>query len=131
MADDAQAFVCEPVASAGDVFVLQSEVTSKVPRTRKRRTPGSFDLAKVSAAVWRIEPHVCRFCFGRVVSTALKPDGRHFRCTNCGAAGTSANSRAICACGMRLGERDAGIRCVVNVMPTPDNPSEIVAKEVK
>lgn len=78
---------------------------------------------------WKIEDHVCLTCFGRVVSRPGEDNRREFRCTNCGASGAG-SVRTICACGMRVGTRDAGVRCVRNDNPRPDLPSEIIAKEI-
>lgn len=88
-------------------------------------------MSAAPAHVWKLEPHVCAGCFGRVASR--KPaDGssKVFRCTNCGAEGHGL-ARSVCACGSRIGKTDAGIRCVPNDAKGPDFPSEIIAKEVR
>lgn len=64
------------------------------------------------------------------------PLRRLFRCTNCGASAVGyrrtggLHHPAICACAARVGGRDAGVRCVVNLSPTPSCPSEVIAREV-
>jgi hypothetical protein len=78
---------------------------------------------------YRIEDHLCAGCLGRVVSRKGKGEARIFRCSNCGASGVG-SVRSICACGSRIANKDAGIRCVVNDRRTPDLMSEIVAKEI-
>lgn len=88
---------------------------------------------------WTVVDHVCKRCFGRLVGRAAE-SGRFYRCTNCGA--TSPDDEpptmrtggrghpTICACSIRFGGRDAGIRCVVNTARGPDNPAEIVARQL-
>lgn len=79
---------------------------------------------------WKIEPHCCRICFGRVASREKFDGKRLFRCTNCGVEREGVNASSICACGIKLKTKiDAGIRCVVNGQPTPESPSEIVAQQ--
>lgn len=76
---------------------------------------------------WKLEPHVCGACFGRVLS--CRSDGRQsFRCSNCGAEWTAEAKRG-CACGIKLAGRDAGIRCVPNDRQRPELLSEFIAKE--
>jgi hypothetical protein len=64
----------------------------------------------------------------------LNADGsRMFRCSNCGVEAEAQEGLShppICACGSRLGKRDAGIRCVRNERPRPEFRSEIIAREV-
>ena len=79
---------------------------------------------------WTITDHACRRCFGRVLRTASAPTS--YRCSICGleeAAVKGLTHPPICACGVKVGGRDAGIRCVVNT-PTPELPHEIVVKEI-
>ena len=109
-------------------MVQPSEAEPKLAR-RRRRPAWSFDLHKRSGPVFALEPHICRFCLARVVSTQGKEEERVFRCTNCGAQATGSQVRAVCVCGTRIGNKDAGMRCVVNTMPTPECMSEIIAKE--
>lgn len=80
-----------------------------------------------------LEPHVCRHCFGRLLSTDAGTGFRRFVCSNCGAEAVGAAPDVLCACGMRLKQRgpgggdDAGVRCGPNPNPTPEMPSQIVA----
>jgi hypothetical protein len=89
----------------------------------------------VSAAdyQWKLEPHVCAACFGRVagrlVNAKGEPTRREFRCTVC-AATWSGSVTAGCACGMKVGNRDAGIRCVRNPNPRPELLAEFIAEEM-
>lgn len=90
---------------------------------------------------WRLEPHICRACFSRLVSRGADGADRRYHCTNCGLEAVAASAEALCCCGTKIrrptkGSKsgttlvDAGIRCVVNPVPTPDFPSVIVAAEV-
>jgi len=83
-------------------------------------------------ATYVLTDHVCLNCFGRVLRTVTGPT--HYRCSNCGTEAAGRQGLAhppICACGARLGKRDAGIRCVRNERPRPELPSEIIAREVR
>lgn len=93
--------------------------------------------------LWRLEPHVCKNCFGRVMSRAGDVVGeRIFRCSNCGTERAGRDASVMCCCGVTLrkaarsglktgGETlDAGIRCVTNPLKTELMPGEIVAMEV-
>ena len=87
-----------------------------------------------STSDWRLEPHVCLVCMGRIVSRLPKrergsEERRVYRCTNCGATGRG-QARTLCMCGTRYGGRDAGIRCTPNPSRSTECPSEITAKEV-
>jgi hypothetical protein len=91
--------------------------------------------ARDPGPLFSLEPHVCRHCFGRLLSVdAAAGDGsRRYFCSNCGAASAGAAPDVLCACGIRLklrgpgGGDDAGVRCGPNPSPTPDMPSQIVA----
>lgn len=86
----------------------------------------------------KLEPHVCRSCFGRIVSKKTKDGLRHYFCTNCGLSADGHHPRVICACGIKLRKTktdgrssfvmvDAGIRCHENRHRTPEFPAEYVA----
>lgn len=90
---------------------------------------------------WSVVDHVCGKCFARLVGR-MRDGARFYRCTGCGAstpAGAPAlakhpgpNGRwtpSICACHLKAGGRDMGIRCVVNDRKGPESPSEIVARQ--
>lgn len=79
-----------------------------------------------SSAQMRLEPHVCRVCFGRVASRALG-DRRVYVCTNCGLEGVGGKPSAICACGIKVRKNDAGIRCHANKVRSPEFPALFVA----
>lgn len=86
----------------------------------------------------RLEPHVCRLCFGRLVSTPGEDGHRRYQCTNCGAAADGETPAVLCACGLtfrRHGRadqaQDAGLRCQLNPSPTPEFPSLYVAAEAR
>lgn len=96
---------------------------STTPRARASSTDGSeFE--------WRLEPHACRVCFGRLVSRRPVAGGpRIYRCTNCGMEIPGARASVLCCCGMKLATgRDAGLRCIRNPKRTPECPSEIVVQ---
>ena len=83
----------------------------------------------MSAAAWNLTDHACRACFGRVLRSVAAPTV--YRCSNCGLQEPGRKGLKhppICACGMKVGGRDAGIRCVV-VEPTLECPSEVVVRE--
>ncbi len=93
--------------------------------------------------LWRLEPHVCRTCFGRIMSRPGERVGeRVFRCSNCGTEASGSDAAVLCCCGVtmrkaaRNGSRhggtqvNAGIRCITNPEPSPLLPGEIVAMEV-
>lgn len=89
--------------------------------------------------VWRLEPHVCRVCFSRLVSASLvgRKDWRRYHCPNCGATADGTTPAVVCGCGVRVPKRDgsagstpkAGLHCVKNSAPTPEFPSLYVLAE--
>lgn len=91
---------------------------------------------------WALEQHICRACFGRLVSRAADAPGwRVYQCTNCGTQASAQAAASVCCCGTKLRKAtasgrsgaaliDAGIRCMPNDNPTPDFPSLIIAAEV-
>lgn len=80
---------------------------------------------------WRIEDHVCRVCFNRVLSRPADEGGRIYRCTGCGLEAAGHAPSVVCACGMRLKNgRDLGVRCVLNESPSPEAPVQVVARQV-
>jgi len=80
---------------------------------------------------WRIEDHVCRVCFSRILSRAMGDGSRQYRCANCSVAGEGRTPAVICSCGLKMrGGKDLGVRCVRNDKPTPEAPAEIIARQV-
>jgi len=93
---------------------------------------------------WRLEPHVCRSCFSRLVSRSSETRlglPRLYQCTSCGLEVAGRSPDVLCACGMKLrkatrGGRsgvvlgDAGIRCVANPEIRADFSQLYVALEV-
>lgn len=77
----------------------------------------------------RLEPHVCRHCFGRLVSRPASEPLREFECSNCGAAAVGPSSEVLCACGHPAppGVFSGLLRCAPNPNPTPEFPSLFVA----
>lgn len=92
---------------------------------------------------WRLEPHICRACFSRLVSQGTQgtQGTRRYHCTNCGLEAVAPGADALCCCGTKIrrptkGSKsghtlvDAQIRCIENPAPSPEMPSVIVAAEV-
>lgn len=104
------------------------------------RIPKSSDLDNIKNGL-TLEPHVCRRCFARIVSS-LAPDGQtEYTCSSCGYSALGDTPAVVCACGIRLrrptGVRtmghktvDAGVRCQPNPDPTPEFPAQYVAAHV-
>lgn len=102
--------------------------------------PMADPLKKKGVILWVIQDHICRKCFGRIVS-AQEGTQTLFKCSNCGYEVTADDVAAICCCGIkykrggRKGSKnvapvDAGIRCIRNPSPTTEFCCEIVASEV-
>ena len=92
-------------------------------------------------ANWRLEPHVCKACFGRLVSRQLLNDIREYRCTSCETSTQHTDATVGCCCGIKIRKRntvgraggpmiDAGIRCIPNPEKNAAFPSAYVASEV-
>lgn len=76
---------------------------------------------------WQITDHVCRTCFGRILSRVREDGVEVVRCSNCGAE-AEGSVTALCSCGMRLRTgKHAGVRCVRNKDKSASLPSEVVA----
>jgi hypothetical protein len=96
----------------------------------------SFGLRRWMTESFRIEPHVCVHCMGRVLSRAL-PDlddvaaiSRLFRCADCGVEKEGQTPSVICTCGFKVHRRtNLGLRCESNTGKTPEFPAEIIAVE--
>ena len=95
-------------------------------------------LAIESDSVFRLEPHVCRRCFGRIVSRDAGDGLRQYVCSNCGFEGSGPGPECVCSCGIRLRKstvaraknatpQDAGVRCMPNPAVSPDFPALYVA----
>lgn len=100
--------------------------------TKKIKTPDSYSEQEYH---WALEPHVCRRCFGRLVSRR-EGDETVFACSCCGLSGVG-KPGSVCCCGIRLRRStsngttaslvDAGVRCHPNEVQTPDFPALYVA----
>lgn len=97
------------------------------PKSRARASQVEQDSS------WRLEPHCCRVCFGRIASRK-SGNGRTYQCTNCGLEAAGHKPSVVCACGLKLRKRkgdgrsaetmaDAGIRCHPNKRISPEFPS--------
>lgn len=100
---------------------------------------GAPEQKKKAHDLWTLEPHICKTCFGRVVSSEGEGADRNYRCTHCGAVAYGTDASVLCCCGIMGKPRNRaksaapvnlGIRCVVNPHPSPDFPAEIVATEL-
>jgi hypothetical protein len=82
---------------------------------------------------YALTDHICAACLGRLLVRA-GADGRHvFHCSECGAeaeAPDHVDHPPNCACTLKLGARDAGIRCVRNPQRRAELPHQIVAAEI-
>lgn len=109
--------------SCVDAGQLRKSDLSPIPKKTRGRDPEpSFSL----------EPHVCRRCFGRLLSTdAGAPSGaRRYVCANCGASEVGASPEVLCCCGMTLKTKAPPGRvltCGPNPNPSAAFPSQIVA----
>jgi len=104
----------------------------------------------VSSYAWSLTNHCCRICFSRIMQAERPGGGYFYRCTGCGSAGEGNHPKVICSCGLKIktvtrreifrggragtekvhGQRDMGVRCIVNDAVCPENPFEIVARQV-
>jgi hypothetical protein len=66
---------------------------------------------------WRLEPHVCRQCLGRVVSRQAEDGKAIVRCSNCGAQAVG-EPAAMCCCWIRR-DTYSGFRRVRSERPVP------------
>jgi hypothetical protein len=80
------------------------------------------------AREWKLAPHVCRYCMGRLVCS-----GDTFKCSSCGVEAVGVKDGkpvAICGCGMRPSAKSKdGLKsfaCGPNPQRSPANPAEIV-----
>ena len=101
---------------------------------------GGFEQKKLnrfSNANLALEPHICRYCFGRIASHPGE-NGTIYACTNCGAEHKGHDPSGLCCCGIKIRETkpdgkpgeakvDAGIRCHANDNPTVEFPALYVA----
>lgn len=106
------------------------------------QAPGqnSEDIKKKGLIFWHVEDHICRKCFGRILSHPEGPLTRYL-CSNCGWTLLDSAVASVCCCGIKykkggrkgsrsVAPRDAGIRCIKNPNPTTEFCCEIVASEV-
>jgi hypothetical protein len=73
---------------------------------------------------WSFTQHACRACMGTILQS-----GSEFTCSMCRAM-CKGVPHLICGCGAEIigpvGRRPAGLRCVENPSPTPQNPSRVL-----
>lgn len=81
----------------------------------------------MNANLWKLSPHVCRLCLGRIMVRDNADGSETARCSCCGAMGEG-GPESICACGMKLKSgKSAGLKCAPNPSKSPDLPHEYVA----
>lgn len=114
-------------------------------------------MAADEPVTWRLTDHVCRVCFGRVLERRDADGRRIVRCANCGsevrndadgwrlacktdAFGQEHQQRLgstpgpvrvqdLCCCGLKTSTgKLAGLKCVRNEAPTPEQPSEVMVR---
>lgn len=112
---------------------------------------GKADTApEISSYSWSLTNHCCRICFSRIMKAVREGGGYFFRCAGCGSEGEGHHEKIICSCGLKIktttrrevyrggrlttdkvrGYRDMGVRCIVNDAVCPENPFEVVARQV-
>lgn len=118
--------------SANLSAAVPHQVASKITPARAR------EGIDIDAASWRLEPHVCAKCFGRIASMSLMTGESLYCCTNCGHEEVGQDPSVACACGIKLRKPvtgravgkpfyDAGIRCHENPKLSSEFPSLFVA----
>lgn len=82
---------------------------------------------------WTLTKHACGSCFARLLARTDDAGVRVYRCSNCANTGYGKvnGHPANCACGLKVGSQDMGMRCVVNPNPRPEMLSEIIVQEVR
>lgn len=112
--------------SASVFATTQDQINVK--KNHARETQGE------SGSGWKLEPHCCKSCFGRVASFKTSEGLRMYQCTNCGLSEAGHKPSVVCACGIKLRKAkgdgrtsfvlvDAGIRCHANNARTPEFPA--------
>jgi len=83
--------------------------------------------------MWALEPHVCKRCFGRIVSRKVGDVGdKLYQCSNCGDEAEGADPSVLCACGACLPRKGGSpiklaLKCQSNAAPSPEFPSLYIA----
>ncbi|MEX3764415.1 hypothetical protein [Paraburkholderia phenoliruptrix] len=76
--------------------------------------------------------HICRVCFGRVMTRVTFDRRRLYCCADCGVELEGKSEAAVCCCGIKLKNgRDAGIRCRSNDERSPESPFVIIAEQAE
>lgn len=83
---------------------------------------------------WRLEPHCCRACFGRIASRQAEgdEDARLYQCTNCGLEAVGHRPSVLCSCGAKIPKGkgryvSAGLVCHENTARSMEFPALYVA----
>lgn len=79
---------------------------------------------------WKLTDHLCRVCFGRVLVRTTTSGMKVYLCSNCETEAEGVSSKVLCACGLQIGKKDAGIRCHINTSIKPEDPGIVVASQV-
>ena len=52
---------------------------------------------------YSLEPHVCRYCYGRILSRPMENKGlKEYKCAECGHTEISDKEDIMCMCGLRV-----------------------------
>ena len=92
-----------------------------------------MSAAQQTQEQWILIDHLCRVCWGRVLTRTDDNGQRWYKCSNCEETIAGAAPKCLCACGMTIGRkaRDMGIRCVRNPRVSPEVPGAVVAVEMQ
>jgi hypothetical protein len=101
-----------------DLFGEESGLPLNVAMKKRRSAPG-----------WQLAPHCCKKCFGRVLTRSIGGVVVEARCAECGEH-VQGPVDELCACGAECGDIGWVLRCVRNPNVTPENPHEILIREV-
>lgn len=100
-----------------------------------RAVPVSESTA--ASAGWRLEPHCCIECFGRILSQPAATTGvgrqslTRYRCSECGAEKAGTSAAVVCACGFQFnGRHHLRLKCQPNANKSTFHPAEYVATQV-
>lgn len=70
--------------------------------------------------------HVCRICFGRLLSFKDENGDEQVECADCGVV-KKGGHKSLCVCGSKLNSgKVAGFRCIPNPDIRPEVPAQIV-----
>lgn len=75
---------------------------------------------------WTVIDHVCRFCYGRLLTRVNEKNETVVRCADCETE-MIGRHESLCACGAKLRNGQiAGLKCQLNPSPTVEQPARVV-----